>query len=72
MKANGYQNVSDIPKGRFFAKDSLAQSAASEVEPSSGRVITHIVVPSATPLLGDENLPPVAMHVGDTVADAFT
>ena len=48
MKANGYQHVSEIPKGTFAAGDAVAQPAAAETVASSGQVITHIVVPSAT------------------------
>jgi hypothetical protein len=46
MKANGYQHVSEIPKGTQPTGDSVAQpSVGSKAVPSSGSV-THIVVPS--------------------------
>jgi len=48
LKANGYQHVSEIPKGAFAAGDAVAQPAATEAAPS-GAPVTHIVVPSPTP-----------------------
>src|SRR5271166_5622216 len=33
MKANGYQHVSEIPKGAFAAGDAVAQPAAAEAAP---------------------------------------
>jgi hypothetical protein len=62
MKEHGYQHVSDIPKGSFAAGDPVAQPSATasepppksqtsapDTEPSSQPLVTHIVVPSATP-----------------------
>jgi hypothetical protein len=49
MKEHGYQHVSDIPKGSFAAGDPVAQPSATASEPSSQPLVTHIVVPSATP-----------------------
>jgi hypothetical protein len=66
MKAHGYQHVSEIPAGSFAAATPAAQPTATEAQPTaaqaqptvaeikppSGRAITQIVVPSATPVPG--------------------
>jgi hypothetical protein len=48
MKANGYQHVSEIPRGALPAGGSVAEPHAAEAVPS-GTPVTHIGAPSATP-----------------------
>lgn len=70
MKANGYQHVSDIPKGSFATADPAAQPSATEAvsptrlqtagtatESASGPMVTRIVVPSATPMPASKGEP---------------
>jgi hypothetical protein len=55
MKANGYQHVSEIPKSAATAFDAVQGATSAPTQAS-------------TPT---EDFPPVAVHVGDTVADAL-